>query len=412
MPANDELLADRYELTEVIGIGGMAEVYRAWDTRLRRPVAVKLFAASADLDNTRRFDNEVRILAGLSHPGLVSVYDTGTSDRKPFVVLRLVDGPTLRHRMAEGPLPVDEVRSLGAAVADALAHVHDQGVVHRDVKPSNILLDHDGTPSLADFGLAHSIGSTRLTRTGLIVGTAAYLAPEQVRGSEVGSAADVYALGLVLLECLTGRCEYTGSDAETILSRLHRSPTIPEHLPVDLVWLLTLMTSQSPGDRPTAHQCADVLSSGQTTAVSAIPRPPRRRALLASAAGLLGAIGLGCALVSGPTAAVSDSPGAAEPVVVQQVVPSTAATPEVPAQLVADSSTPPATDQPTHDVVEPAQAPAQQQTPAQQRVPAQQEVQERRTVPEQVGGPGSRQRHGPGKDTKPAPPGPSRKGRH
>ncbi|MET1074180.1 MAG: serine/threonine-protein kinase, partial [Umezawaea sp.] len=190
LPVNGELLADRYELAGVIGVGGMAEVHRAWDTHLRRPVAIKLFAAGGDLDSTRRFDNEVRILAGLSHPGLVSVYDVGTAGRKPFVVLRLVDGRTLRHRMAEGPLPVDEVRSLGAAVADALAHVHDQGVMHRDVKPSNILLDEGGTPYLADFGLAHSIGNTRLTRTGLIVGTAAYLAPEQVRGAEVGPAAD------------------------------------------------------------------------------------------------------------------------------------------------------------------------------------------------------------------------------
>jgi len=398
LPENGELLADRYELAEVIGSGGMAVVHRAWDTRLRRPVAVKLFAASADLDNARRFDNEVRTLAGLSHPGLVSVYDAGVWAGTSFVVLRLVDGPTLRNRMADGPLPVGEVRSTGAAVAEALAHVHARGVVHRDVKPSNILLDDDGTPYLADFGLAHSVGSTRLTRTGLIVGTAAYLAPEQVRGAEVDSAADVYALGLVLLECLTGRCEYTGSDVETIVSRLHRSPVIPEHLPADLVRLLTLMTSQSPGDRPTARHCAEALRAEQPTAVSAIPQPPRRRALIASAAGLLGVIGIGCALASGPTAPVSDSPDAAKPAVVQQVSPivSTPEATEAQAQLVAISTTPPAADQPTHDVAEePAQAPVQEQRPA----------------PEQAAGPGPGQPHGPGKDDKPTPPGQVRKGK-
>ncbi|MCS7477063.1 serine/threonine-protein kinase [Umezawaea endophytica] len=358
LPANGELLADRYELADVIGIGGMAEVYRAWDTRLRRFVAVKLFTANADLEDTRRFDNEVRILAGLSHPALVSVYDVGTAGRTPFVVLRLVDGRTLRHRMSDGPLPVDEVRSLGAAVADALAHVHDRGVVHRDVKPSNILLDEGGTPYLADFGLAHSVGSTRFTRTGLIVGTAAYLAPEQVRGAEVDSAADVYALGLVLLECLTGRCEYTGSDVEAIVSRLHRSPVVPEGLPADLARLLELMTSQSPADRPTARLCADVLRTGHPTAPFTAPArrsPSRRNALVASAAGLLGAVGIGWALLPGSAPAVSEPPAAVTPAVA--AVESTTAAPETTAQFAAaPETTPVVAQQPAQDAEEPAPA--------------------------------------------------------
>jgi eukaryotic-like serine/threonine-protein kinase len=383
LPANDELLADRYELAEVIGVGGMAEVYRAWDTRLRRPVAVKLFAAGGDLDNTRRFDNEVRVLAGLSHPGLVPVYDAGTSGSRPFVVLRLVDGSTLRHRMAEGPLPVDEVRSLGAAVAEALAHVHDRGVVHRDVKPSNILLDDGGAPHLADFGLAHTVGSTRLTRTGLIVGTAAYLAPEQVRGAEVTSAADVYALGLVLLECLTGRCEYTGGDVEAIVARLHRSPVVPPDLPADLARLLSLMTSTSPGERPTAGRCADVLGGRATTALPARPSS-RGKALVASAAGLLGAVGIGWALASSPAPPVTESPAAATSAVVVEQATSAPGTTTNVAEVAATS--PAATEQ-----VAGATAPVQQ--PGSDR----------------AAGPKPEQPHGPGKANAPVPPGQAKK---
>jgi serine/threonine protein kinase len=400
LPVNDELLADRYELAEVIGSGGMAEVYRAWDTRLRRPVAVKLFAPGVDLDNARRFDNEVRILAGLSHPGLVSVYDAGTSGRTPFVVLRLIEGRTLRQRMAEGPLPVEYVRSLGAAVADALAHVHDQGVTHRDVKPSNILLDDNDTPYLADFGLAHSIGSTRLTRTGLIVGTAAYLAPEQVRGAEVDVAADVYALGLVLLECLTGRSEYTGSDVEAIVSRLHRSPAIPAHLPADLAELLARMTSQSPDERPTAHDCADVLRTGRLTAVSTTRRAPkagyksspRRMSLIASAAGLLGAVGIGWAMAPGPTAPVSEPPATARPAVVE----STTATPDAAVQPVAAAGPVPeaAVEQPADALIHPVPVPVQEPAPEPGRA---------KSVGQQSSGHGEKAKH--------TPPGQAKKGK-
>ncbi|MFD9738203.1 serine/threonine-protein kinase [Umezawaea sp. NPDC059074] len=406
-PVHDDLLADRYELAEVIGIGGMAEVYRAWDTRLRRSVAVKLFTGSRDLDNTRRFDNEVRVLAGLAHPGLVSVYDAGTTGTTPFVVLRLVDGCTLRTRMADGPMPVDEVRLLGAAVAEALAHVHDQGVVHRDVKPSNILLDDAGAPYLADFGLAHSIGSTRLTRTGLIVGTAAYLAPEQVRGAEVHPAADVYALGLVLLECLTGRCEYTGSDVEAIVSRLHRSPVVPTDLPADLARLLTLMTAQSPEKRPTARLCADVLRTGHPTVPVARPlrgSPPRRTALVAAAAGLLGAIGVSWALTSGAAPTLTDSPAVATPAAATSAAATPAAATSSAVETTTQSSETAAQLAVLPDtgsaVVEQAAgaAPAQAQEPA---------------------GPGAGSppppaedhQHGPGKEDHPGPPGQVKKGK-
>ncbi|MGM1060841.1 serine/threonine-protein kinase [Saccharothrix sp. Mg75] len=275
LTTQDRVLAGRYRLVGKLGSGGMAEVHRGWDLLLRRHVAVKLFDAPDDAAGavaSTRFDHEVRTMAALSHPGLVSVYDVGRCGRTSFVVLQLVEGPTLRDRLAGGPLPLPQVRRLGLRLADALAHVHEQGVVHRDVKPSNILLDASGAPHLADFGLARSAWSPQLTNHGQVIGTAAYLAPEQVRGEAVGPAADVYALGLVLLECLTGRREYQGSRVEAAVARLRRPPAVPPALPPELHRLLTAMTSTSPERRPTAAQCAARLRRRPRPA----PVPPPR----------------------------------------------------------------------------------------------------------------------------------------
>ena len=316
LPVSGELLAGRYEVAGTLGVGGMAEVRRGWDTVLRRAVAVKLFHPAADVAAGRRFDNEARTLARLSHPGLVAVHDAGIADGTAFVVLQLVEGRTLRDRIAAGPLSVAEVRELGARLADALAYVHEQGVVHRDVKPSNILLDGDGTPHLADFGLAHLADSTRFTRSDQLVGTAAYLSPEQVRGGEFGPAADVYSFGLVLLECLTGRREYPGGDVESAVARLHRPPAVPDDLPADLVRLLSLMTSLSARRRPTAQDCARVLRDEATLAVA----PPSRghaKAIAASAAGMLCALGIAWAVSSGPSPATSAPTESSPPTVVQ-----------------------------------------------------------------------------------------------
>ncbi|KJK33852.1 hypothetical protein UK23_44650, partial [Lentzea aerocolonigenes] len=233
-----QLLADRYRLGELLGAGGVAEVRRARDTVLARDVAIKLFRSCRDGVDVRRFNNEIRALASLSHPGLVDVYDADASGETPFMVLELVEGRTLRDRIAYGPMDVDDVRRLGAALADALSHVHGHGFIHRDVKPSNILLEAGDVPRLADFGLARVADSSRLTRADQVVGTAAYLAPEQVRGGEITSAVDVYALGLVLLECLTGHREYEGAEIEAAVARLHRPPVIPDDLPFDLTRLM------------------------------------------------------------------------------------------------------------------------------------------------------------------------------
>ena len=248
----------------------MAEVLRARDTLLGRDVAVKVFRDDLDRDRARA---EMQTLAGLDHPRLVQVHDAGTG----YLVMELVDGPNLAARC--GSLSPDEVASIGADVADGLAYVHARGVVHRDVKPANVLLSPTGA-KLADFGIARIVDSARQTGTGLTVGTAPYLAPEQVTGQPVGPPADVYALGLVLLECLTGRREYDGGAVECALARLHRQPEVPV-LPGPWSPLLRAMTARNPADRPTAAEVAATLRGGAAPATVAtpLPSPPTRVAL-------------------------------------------------------------------------------------------------------------------------------------
>ncbi|WP_246212388.1 serine/threonine-protein kinase [Streptomyces abyssomicinicus] len=273
MPADPwsvELLADRYRLGAKIGSGGMADVYEGVDTRLRRPVAVKVFrpGPGADAQTEDSLSTEALLLARLHDPGLVTVYDVGQHDERPFLVMQLVDGPTLRGLLSDGPLPERRVADLGAALAQALAHVHQAGIVHRDVKPSNVLLDPAGAPHLADFGIARLVDATRHTASDVLTGTAAYLAPEQVEGKRIGPAADVYALGLVLLECLKGEPEYEGAFLEAAIARVHRPPVVPAGLSPDLASLLRAMTDQDPGARPDAARCATVLDALETHAAA------------------------------------------------------------------------------------------------------------------------------------------------
>ena len=257
------VVADRYRLAAPLGQGSMADVYRALDLRLNRDVAIKLFHPGQDAAVRVRFAAEARALARLSHPGLIGIFDAGvTENDRPYLVIQLVDGESLRDRLLAGPLTADEVVTLGRRLAGALAHVHGSGIVHRDIKPSNIVLDEHGVPYLADFGIALLLDAARMTGSNEILGTAAYLAPEQILGDPVGAAADVYSLGLVLLECLTGVLEYPGgSKVESALARLHRPPRIPDGLPAALAGLLTDMTARAAEDRPTAADCASRLSA-------------------------------------------------------------------------------------------------------------------------------------------------------
>ncbi|MBQ0985787.1 protein kinase [Streptomyces sp. F63] len=267
-------VAGRYRLDGLLGSGGVADVYAGVDLRLGRPVAVKIFRPGTEPEMEERFAQEALLLARLRHPGLVTVYDTGRHEGRAHLVMQLVEGPTLRDR-ATAPLPLPEVTGLGAALSDALAHVHDAGIVHRDVKPANILLDTGGAPYLTDFGISQLVGSTAHTAAGALVGTAAYMAPEQVTGEGAGPPADVYALGLVLLECLKGRLEYHGAPLEAAIARLHRAPVLPGFLPGDVAALLRAMTALDPAARPTSHDCRTALAAlGGDGAAVPFPQGP------------------------------------------------------------------------------------------------------------------------------------------
>ena len=254
------MLDDRYRLGDRLGGGAAAEVYRALDERLQRPVAVKLFRGDAAAQ-LQRHEAEMRTLASLDHPSLVGVYDAGTDDATgaPYLVMQLVEGSTLADELRDGPLPPERAATYGAALADALAYVHERGFVHRDVKPANVLISGDGRVHLADFGIARLVDSVHETRTGDVLGTPGYFSPEQVTGDPVGAPTDIYALGIVLIECVTGTRPFEGGPMEVALARVNRSPDIPASLPEPWRVLLRAMTMRDPAQRPTAPTVADSL---------------------------------------------------------------------------------------------------------------------------------------------------------
>ena len=256
------LLDERYRLDERIGTGGMADVFRATDEVLNRKVAVKVLREVSDATQRNRFIEEARTLAGLDHPGLITLLDAGIRGERPYLVMTLVEGDTLSSRIASGPLQPDEVAALGSQVARALAYAHGQGVVPRDVKPSNVLLCGDGRALLADFGIARLVGATdHHTRTGEAIGSPAYLAPEQVTGEELTPALDIYSLGLVLLEALTATRAYPGSPVEAAIARLNAAPRVPDSLLPAWRDLIVQMTQRDPQARPSALEVADQLES-------------------------------------------------------------------------------------------------------------------------------------------------------
>ena len=279
-----DLVGDRYRLEELVGRGGTAEVWAATDIALERRVAVKLVTASGGEDSAR-VAGEARLLARLNHPGLVPVFDAGTDDAgRPWVVMEFVDGETLAEVVRRGPVPVHDVAAMGRALAEALQHVHEERLVHRDVKPANVLVGRDGRVRLTDFGIARLVDAAKVTATGFTVGTASYLSPEQVTGAAVGPPSDVYSLGLVLIECLTGEREYSGSAVEAAMARLHRQARVPSGLPGGLSALLLAMTALEAERRPTApkvtapkvaRDLAAVASGGQATTTSTIGASPR-----------------------------------------------------------------------------------------------------------------------------------------
>lgn len=267
----DVLLGHRYRTTELIGSGGAASVYRAVDENLGREVAVKLFSPGIhEDDETRRQQTEMQLLATLNHPGLVTLHDAGVTVDKDgrassYLVMELVDGPDLRGKLKDGPLSSPATAALGADLADALNYVHSNGVIHRDVKPANILLFPQGEqdtrlyPRLTDFGIARMVEATVATAHGATIGTANYLSPEQAQGAAVDPRTDIYSLGLVLLECLTGEKAFPGPIVEAAVARLLRDPEIPEWVGPDWTEILRAMTARLVDARPEAHEVAVAL---------------------------------------------------------------------------------------------------------------------------------------------------------
>jgi len=205
------LIAGRYELERELGRGGMAVVWLARDTELDRPVAVKILAEhlAGDPEFRDRFLREARIAGRLAHPNLVRVFDVGEDDGLPFIVMEYVEGRTLEGVHVEAP----EATRLGLQLCAGLEQAHAAGVVHRDLKPGNLLLRADGTLKIADFGIARAVEETRMTQAGTVLGTLAYLAPEQAAGHEVTTAADIYSLGVVLRNLIEGPVPRDGGRA-------------------------------------------------------------------------------------------------------------------------------------------------------------------------------------------------------
>lgn len=264
-----EMLDNRYVLQERIGEGGMARVYRAEDTHLQRSVAVKVFREPTDgIDSMQRALSETTLLASLSHHSLVTVFDARVgSDEASYLVMEHVDGITLRDLIENGPVDPRIVASVAIDIAEGLHVAHEHGVVHRDIKPSNVLLWESPRPGwewrakLADFGIAYLMDSARVTTPGVIVGTMAYVAPEQAQGAPPAPAADIYAFGLLLIEALTGERPF--GDAEgigTVVARLSSAPRIPETLHPSWQGLLRGMTAIRPDDRPTALEVVSAAS--------------------------------------------------------------------------------------------------------------------------------------------------------
>jgi eukaryotic-like serine/threonine-protein kinase len=273
------LLGDRYRLGERIAGGGMGSVYRAVDENLGRPVAVKVLRRELADDPTflERFRREARAAAALSHPGVAGVYDYGELGGSAFIVMELVEGETLAERIAAtGRLPWPEAFAIGRQVARALAAAHAHGLVHRDVKPANVLLGPGGRAKVTDFGIAKAATSATLTRTGMVLGSASYVAPEQAKGDDVGPAADQYSLGCVLFEAVTGRTPYAGANPVAIATQ-HVSAPVPDprqdlpDLPPPAAALIRRALAKHPADRfASASAMADALAVPGTRE----PRPP------------------------------------------------------------------------------------------------------------------------------------------
>jgi serine/threonine-protein kinase len=293
----------------------MSEVWRAHDSTLDRTVALKILSPTADLG---RFRREAKAAAGLAHENVMRVYDYGEDEAGPFIAAEWLPGGTLEDRLGQGPLPADETRRVAQGMAAGLAHLHLRGLVHRDLKPANVMFDEEDRPKLADFGLARSTaGAGTLTEAGTVLGTAAYISPEQAAGEPAGAASDVYSFGVILFRMLTGALPFTADSAIALVDMHRRAqpPTVESlepNAPRDLAALTAAALRKDPTQRP-ADGAALLSALGTTAATVVVPAdteatrvlapppapaapppaadPRRKRAIIAAAVVLLAAAG-------------------------------------------------------------------------------------------------------------------------
>ncbi len=262
-------LGGRYDIEEVIGKGGMAQVYRAFDVKLRRSVALKVMAPQLSVDGEfiRRFEREARLSASLSHPAIVTVYDVGEEAGQHYIAMEFIDGRSLNAILRERGAPgLSYVVPLLDPLCQALDYAHSKGAVHRDVKPHNILVSSDGQVLLTDFGIAQPLdaGTERLTRTGTFMGTPEYISPEQLEARRVDGKSDLYALGIVAYEVLTGRVPFSGNTPQLIVAHTQNPPPPPcsimPSLPPEIDGMIAQALSKNPADRfPTGEAFLDAL---------------------------------------------------------------------------------------------------------------------------------------------------------
>jgi serine/threonine-protein kinase len=267
------ILAGRYRLQRRVGGGGMGAVWEAYDQQLDRPVAIKIpdRSLAADESFVERFRREARSAGRLSHPNVAQVYDYGVDDGQPYLVMELVPGETLASRLArEGPLPSEDARRIAAGVADALHAAHEGGVVHRDVKPGNIMLTPEGGVKVMDFGIAAAAADGRMTGTGQVLGTPTYMAPEQAAGKGSTPASDVYSLGVVLYEMLAGGPPFEADTALAVASaHVHRDPEPLERVAPDadedVIAACRAAMAKDPSGRPASAAALSAALRGDAT---------------------------------------------------------------------------------------------------------------------------------------------------
>lgn len=286
------MLGDRYRLDEFVASGGMGQVFRATDKTLNRTVAVKVLlpGLTSDAEFGSRFRAEARIMASIGHQGVVGVYDYGESpEGTMFLVMAFVDGRPLGERIIrEGALPVGDTMAIVAQAADALHAAHSNGIIHRDVKPNNLLVADNGAVTLVDFGVARSSDVTSVTKVNAVIGTALYMSPEQASGKPISPATDIYALGAVAYHCLTGAPPFTGnSPLEIAIKHLQdEPPPLPPELPAGVRALVERAMAKDPEDRyPTAAALAAAARAAQSgtlpDAAAFVPGAARRTAAVA-----------------------------------------------------------------------------------------------------------------------------------